>query len=498
MIFSATVPAHPTRRAGLILALGGCNLVLIQWIMIRELTALLMGTELVALFVTGSAFLGYSVGYWLSSRLSDRVLRIVAVITLPLHLALPVLYRLIIGSLGQLAIYRVGFVLLLAITPFAVTTFYSLFLPRFINARGNLIVLYSIELAGSAVGFILLPIISAVGGYNLLALTIPYTLILIVLLSLVNVRRWTVAALAVAGIAWLAVLPAVDSASNAYVYRTVHDLPGAQSLASTYSPYQKVDVIRDQDGTLYLYLNGLMDYGSSDLARFNVLLTGVPAQMIRPPQMAIVGSGSMASVALASPYTQHLTTVEIDPVVADLSRRYFTDINRLDQARNWTLIIDDAKHYFGGTTDRYDLISMDVPAPFTIQEGTLHSAEFYALLKRHLTPRGVVSVSLSNIFGPTHELPRRVVAGLLANFSQVVVVTSQSADLSFAYAGDDLPFDSAALESVLHANSESGYAIYQTDAARYIVADAKPISLDDMRLVWTVSLSRVRHLLEAN
>ena len=88
--------------------------------------------------------------------------------------------------------------------------------------------------------------------------------------------------------------------------------------------------------------------------------------------------------------------------------------------------------------------------------------------------------------------------GLLANFSQVVVVTSQSADLSFAYAGDDLPFDTTTLESTLYANGESGYAIYQTDAARFIVGDAHPISLDDMRLVWTVSLSRLRRLLGAN
>src|SRR5258708_12974237 len=131
---------------------------------------------------------------------------------------------------------------------------------------------------------------------------------------------------------------------------------------------------------------------------------------------------------------------KIYPVGAAVGRRYFTDINRLDQARNWTLITDDAKHFFGGTADRYDLISMDVPAPFTIQEGTLHSAEFYALLKRHLTSRGVVSVSLSNIFGPTHELPRRVVAGLLANFSQVIVVTSHSTHLLFAYSETPFPF----------------------------------------------------------
>jgi spermidine synthase len=138
---------------------------------------------------------------------------------------------------------------------------------------------------------------------------------------------------------------------------------------------------------------------------------------------------------------------------------------------------------------------MDVPAPFTIQEATLHSAEYYALLKDHLTPDGVVSVSLSNTLSTSHMLSMRVVAGLLANFKEVLVVTSGSADLSFAYASDRLPFDSAAVEKTLRANDETQFVIYQPPAVRLLVSPARPISLDDMSLVWDMSVSRVSRLL---
>jgi len=485
-----------------VLALGGCNLVLVQWVMVRELTALLMGTELVALFVTGSAFVGYSVGYLFSNRLSDRAVRLLATITLPIHLILPVAYRLIIATLSAALPgtggFRIGFVLLLALTPFVVSAFYSLFLPRFISAQGNLVRLYSIELVGSAFGVLLLFLL---GGRGLLALYVPYTLILLIILALVNVSRRWVAGLAIFAALWLAALPALDATSNATVYRAVHNIENAESLASIYSPYQKVDVLRDGNGDLYLYLNGLMDYGSGGLMRFNVILSGVPAQLIRPGQMAIVGSGSMASVGFASPYAGHVTTVELDPVVSALSQQYFGKINHLDQVRNWTLITDDAKHFFGSGEARYDLpvlydlIVMDVPAPFTIQEATLHSAEYYALLKRHLRPGGVVSVSLSNTFGPAHTLSMRVVAGLLANFKEVLVVTSGSADLSFAYAGDQLPFDSTTVEKTLRANDETQFIIYQPPAVHVLAGDQRPISLDDMSLVWDLSISRVSRLL---
>lgn len=482
----------PDRRASAILLLSGCNLVLLQWVMMRELTALLLGTELVALFVMLSIFIGYSVGYLASRRVSDRTLKTFAAFTLPLHLALPIMYRLLISSLDSVGEYRIGYILLLAITPFVVSAFYSMFLPRFINATGSLATFYGLELTGAALGVILLRLIAV---HYLLTIYIPYTLILIAILGLLGLSRRAVVGLAVIGVIWLTILPTLDSLSNAYVYANLQDVPNAVSLASVYSPYQKVDVLQDSEGHLYLFLNGLMDYGSSDLVWFNVLLSEIPAQLVHPAQMAVVGSGSMSSVAFASPYAGHVTTVEIDGAVAELSQRYFGALNHLDTVPNWTLVIDDAKHFFGGSTARYDLIAMDVPAPYTIQEATLHSVEYYALLKQHLTPSGVVSVSLSSTFATSRSLAKRVTAGLLANFKEVLVVTSSSADLSFAYASDALPFDSDALEKVLRADGENEFIIYPPQAVRSEVADTKPVSVDDMRVVWDLSLSRLRRLL---
>lgn len=480
------------RNASAILLLGGCNLVLIQWIMVRELTALLMGTELVALFVTMSAFIGYSIGYLLSNRLSMRGIRLLALVTLPLHLTLPILYRIVITLLNNTGSYQSGFIVLLALTPFTVSAFYSLFLPRCINTTGSFITLYTIELTGTAVGFMTLLLI---GARAMPTFYLPYTLILLMILVLIDIPRPVIAILGIAAVLWVVALPDLDAKSTAYVYRNIYEIEGAQPLASVYSAYQKVDVLRDSQDQLYLYLNGLMDYGSVDLQRFNVMLSGIPAQLLHPAQMAVVGSGSMASVALASPYARQITTVELDPVVADLSQKYFGAINHLDQVHNWTLIIDDAKHFFRNRDVHYDLIAMDVPAPFTLQEAALHSVEYYALLKRHLTANGVVSVSLSSTFTPKRTLALRVVAGLLANFKQVMVITSGSADLSFAYASDQLPFDQVAVEKMLHANDESQFVIYQPSAVQAIVNAVNPISLDDMRLVWELSLNRVRRLL---
>ena len=57
---------------------SGANLMLIQWVMTREVTTLLLGTELVILLTSVSYFVGVSLGFWLSGSISRRWLRSVA------------------------------------------------------------------------------------------------------------------------------------------------------------------------------------------------------------------------------------------------------------------------------------------------------------------------------------------------------------------------------------------------------------------------------------
>ena len=63
-----TKEGMPTRPEW-VLALAGFCLILLQFFMIREVTALLRGTELVILLVTLAYFIGYSVGYGLPKRI---------------------------------------------------------------------------------------------------------------------------------------------------------------------------------------------------------------------------------------------------------------------------------------------------------------------------------------------------------------------------------------------------------------------------------------------
>src|SRR5262249_1088042 len=156
---------------------------------------------------------------------------------------------------------------------------------------------------------------------------------------------------------------------------------------------------------------------------------------------------TMALEGLTAPVAGHITTVELDPVVVSGSQQYFDYLNHTGQLANWSYVIDDAKHFFAATTDRFDLVTMNVPAPLTGQTATLYSAPFYASIKAKLKAHGVLTVSLTVPLTDKNLVARRIAAGVLANFQHVIAVTPKSVGITFLYAGDDLPFTMADVEA---------------------------------------------------
>lgn len=470
----------------LIVFLAGINLILVQWVLVREMTALLLGTELVVLLVTIAYFVGLSVGYVVASRIKRAWLKPIAIVTLILHLGLPIWFRLLVIWFDSLAAYWAAFVILPLLTPFLVSAFYSVFLPLFAdNGEVDLPRLYTAEVLGSGVGVLILV---GLGGAGLSTIYLVYSLCLLLIATALGLRwQWTVIASCLCAI-WLVVLPQMNNWSNARWYEQLHTLPaGTTTLFSAYSPYQKVDVLEDPQGQRYLYLDGLLHFGTASWSRLNVLMGSVPAELLHPAQSLVVGAGSMELERFIAERGGHVTTVELDPVVVEASSRYLSDYNLRDILPNRSIIIDDAKHYMATSDQHYDLIATDVPAAFSIQTATLYSVPFYEQIASRLSPDGVLVVNLTTRLRPDRMVARRIMASLLATFDEVYVVTSESSRLSYAYVGNNLPFDSQQLNQALSEQGEQDFIIFEHPAVEALVGDARPITLDSMDLVLEIS-----------
>ncbi|MFB6152430.1 MAG: spermidine synthase [Haloarculaceae archaeon] len=122
----------------------------------------------------------------------------------------------------------------------------------------------------------------------------------------------------------------------------------------------------------------------------------------------LVGGGDYIAVDHLRRYDVSVDQVDIDGEFLRMSRtrEYLTQFN--DGA--WTYdrlntTVGDAFTYLRHSDERYDLILLDIPGARSDDSLSLYSREFYTLLRRHLTDRGVVATWTYSpyFFGEHHK-----------------------------------------------------------------------------------------------
>ena len=109
-----------------------------------------------------------------------------------------------------------------------------------------------------------------------------------------------------------------------------------------------------------------------------------------PKRVLVIGLGGGATAGAASVHEG----VQVD--VVELSRavvrgaEFFTHINHnLLKRPNVHVRVDDGRNYLMTTTQKYDVITADIIVPIFAGSTNLYSADYFALVRRALTPGGV-------------------------------------------------------------------------------------------------------------
>ncbi|MBI2516038.1 MAG: hypothetical protein HYV95_03910 [Opitutae bacterium] len=524
---SLPVPAAPAGRArpAWILAIAGANLTVIQFVAMREFASLLGSNELVTLLVTAGYFLGLSAGYLVSDRLSRRALLALGAATLALHASLPFSARWVVGALVEAGFGGVVPPLVFLLVFAGITPFYAVFLPRLVAEAGPpagdsspLVRLYAIELAGGALGLLLVVLVTPARMSWLLALHLAGLVALLLLFA--QPRRPGAFLLCALPPAYLLVWPALDRSSLAGFYAHALGRHSPVVLASEFSPYQRVDLLRadtPRGPATYLYLNGNLLYGTRALHQHNLMVSILPrlvADVGRPGvplQTLVIAGGSLDSARHLAPLPGRVRLVEIDEAVVRLTRALIQE-PRGGFPANWDLSIDDGKHFLGNWTGApFDVIAVDIPVPSHVQTAMLHSERFFSLARSRLQPGGIFSISLAGRLNTrsdgapdaSEHLAHRIAAGLLASFRHVAVVHADSTD--FAWASDE-PLEgriAVAQERLVDfldrepgRRETFGVPVLQFfDDATILrrVGAHKPIGEADLQIVLRLSLSKLRH-----
>ena len=226
-----------------------------------------------------------------------------------------------------------------------------------------------------------------------------------------------------------------------------------------------VAVSRTSDGVLNYHNAGKVQASSEpqDMKLQRMLghiTTLVPEN---PAKVLVIGCGAGVTAGAVSidPMVKDQIIAEIEPLVPRVVSEHFSEHN-FDVVRNPKVRIhlDDARHYLLTTDEKFDAITSDPLDPWVKGAATLYTREFFAEVKEHLNPGGVVTLFVQ-LYESTDAAVKSEIATFLEAFPNGAVfantVNGQGYDLVLYGSVGDRRIDVDAVQARL--NSPEGEPI---------------------------------------
>ena len=466
-------------RDRLLLGAAGGTMLLTQIITVREMGSTFFSTEIVLIIATVTALIGPSVGYWLAPRITERFFTFWGILSVAAVLLLPFGLRAVVGYLSGHGLEGKTLCGVVLFGAFFFVPFYAVFLPRLVRQPASLGVLYATELAGALAALALLFV-----APSWRVLVTAHWLLAVLVVHLGLRKLGVTVPAAIAATVFAIFYPQLDAGASRIYMNGYYGLEWPQVVATEYSPYQRIDIIddglrEDLRPNRSLYLDGVPFYRSGDLDAFNVALAQIPGSLIKPGRALVIGSGSFSSAAHLFRQGHDVTVVELDGAVARMGFQWFKPFHGLNQG-DIKLVIDDGRRFLHRMPPAsFDLVVLDLPAPYHVRTALLHTPDFYRLVKTRLRPGGVAALSLCGNLN--HDVGSSIAKSAAIVFDDMMVLRSGSVGLSLAYAADELPFTREALQAAVQTRDPEESTIYGNAETRRRIVDSKP--LDDARLL---------------
>jgi spermidine synthase len=171
----------------------------------------------------------------------------------------------------------------------------------------------------------------------------------------------------------------------------------ARTLVSRQTKFQFMEILETHSYGKCLVLDGRIQSSQADEFIYHELLVQ-PGLLVHPnPRRAMViggGEGATVREILRHPSITDCLMVDIDGEVVEECRRHLPEMHQgaFDDPRT-RLLHEDARAYLERTSERFDLIVIDLVEP--LEEGPaclLFTKEFYTLVRDRLTPGGALTL----------------------------------------------------------------------------------------------------------
>jgi predicted membrane-bound spermidine synthase len=243
------------------------------------------------------------------------------------------------------------------------------------------------------------------------------------------------------------------------VYRTgAARKAGAQIVFLRDGKTASIAMVGDGKGSLLISTNGKTDASLQALDQepspdeATMVLAGALA-LAHHPQARIAanigfGSGLTTHTMLSTPQLERLDTVEIERYMVEAARGFGARVRNAYEDPRSRVHIEDAKTFFSTRSGRYDIIVSEPSNPWVSGVSSLFSEEFYARMRKHLQPDGIL---VQWIQGYEIEMPlvASILKALDPHFSDYALYGTNDADLLIVARRDGAlpPLDEAVLRT---------------------------------------------------
>jgi len=395
----------------------GVTAISAQIILIRELFSIFYGNELSIGFILAIWLLGGSIGSGFFGKFfADRIQSKIILFSL----ILVVLSALIPGGIICARILRPAFGIsvgeIVSLPAFIITS--SIILLPIATALGFLFVLgckivprevgpvtigrvYTLEAIGATVGGILtgLILIRVTGALHIAFILSFFNLLVAILLLQKNCFSASgrvlklfsiVMVILLAGFASFRGIGLLDRGTTDIKWKPFRVLKVEDSI------YGRTAVTARGD-QLNFYNNGLFLFSTHDpltaeeSVHFPMIFSSNPGRVL-----LIGGGASEAMSEILKHPVRSVDYIELDPMVVSFSKEFLQgNLFKLNDPRV-NVIITDGRYFIKNTKNKYDVVIMHLPNPYTAQINRFYTVEFFREIKRAMGDDSILGFSVSS------------------------------------------------------------------------------------------------------
>ncbi len=182
-----------------------------------------------------------------------------------------------------------------------------------------------------------------------------------------------------------------------------------------------------------LFENGLIVMTVPDAAAAEEAVHYALLEHPTPRRLLLIGGGVNGSIteALAHPSLDRVDYVELDPAIFEVAARYFPAAwEKIHSDPRVRVHAMDGRRFLKSTTERFDVIIVNLPDPHTAQLNRFYTEEFYREAAARLRPAGILSFQVNSsenyISQPLADFLRCLMRTLRRVFPQVIAIPGET------------------------------------------------------------------------